>query len=163
MRRVSLRRLVEQLGQLGDGGRDCSRFIFSHEMARVFNLRREVDICTAKPLASRTMSARPRYSSMVQGGGKRRPDVIPLNADSCDRLYLGVGQTSGQRHQDRSARDQQNAEPVHGRKLLTQKHDTEDRHHDDAQLVDGRHLRRVAELERAKVAQLMRVPASRLF
>ena len=42
---VSLRRLVEQPGQPGDGGCDCSRFIFSHEMARVSNLRREVDIC----------------------------------------------------------------------------------------------------------------------
>jgi hypothetical protein len=35
----SRRWLAEQLGQLGDGGRDCSRFIFSHEMARVSNLR----------------------------------------------------------------------------------------------------------------------------
>jgi hypothetical protein len=42
---LSPRRLAKQIGQIGDGGRDCSRFIFSHEMAGVSNLRREVDIC----------------------------------------------------------------------------------------------------------------------
>ncbi len=34
----------QQLRQLGDGRRDCSRLILSHEIARVYELRREVDI-----------------------------------------------------------------------------------------------------------------------
>ena len=40
----------EQIGQLGDGRRDCSRLVPTHEIARVARLRREVDI---------------RYSEMV--------------------------------------------------------------------------------------------------
>jgi hypothetical protein len=48
--------------------------ILGHEIAGVSKLQREVDIRHSETVASRTMYARPRYSSNVQDGGKRRAD-----------------------------------------------------------------------------------------
>ena len=48
--------------------------ILGHEIAGVSKLQREVDIRHSETVASRTMYARPRYSSNVQDGGQRRAD-----------------------------------------------------------------------------------------
>ena len=54
---------------------------------------------------------------------------------------------------NRARRNQRHAEPVGGRELLAQKQHAEDRHQHDAELVDRRDPRRVAELQRAEVAE----------
>ena len=61
--------------------------------------------------------------------------------------------------QHRANCDQRDAEPVGHRELFAQKHRAEQRDQHHRQLVDRRHLRRLAELERAEIAHPRRAGA----
>ena len=55
--------------------------------------------------------------------------------------------------ENRAERDQADPEPVHQGDLFAEKKCAEDRDEDDAELVDRRDLRRLAEFQRAKIAE----------
>ena len=81
------------------------------------------------------------------------PELLRTDPIRIDDFALRISNNRalGQRDEDCSARDQRDAEPVYHRKLFAQKQNAQNRNNDDAQFVDRRNLRRIAELKRAKI------------
>jgi hypothetical protein len=76
-------------------------------------------------------------------------ESVPSYVESFDESATALAFVSDK---ERAAGDERDAQPVCARQPLTKKHHTENRDKDGAQLINGRHARRISKLEGAKIA-----------
>lgn len=114
---------------------------------------------------ARFMGDRQIRRLLVADRGKRLVGILSLadlatstkSSHAATMALQGISRTgdaaSLHRHQQRTGADQGDSEPVHAAQPLSQKDRAEQGDQHDAQLVDRRHPRGIAYLERAEVAK----------